>query len=182
VELLKELVGEFRVVASDAFELRHDQLTARELARANAFRKAQSVAKGYPDAVILGADTLVSLEGELFGKPGDLDEARQMLERLQGAAHDVVTAVCLLQRRSRRQVLFAEMTEVRFKPLTTGQIDQYLTSINPLDKAGAYAIQEGGDKIVAEFSGSYSNVVGLPLERLRVELEAWGFQTKGASS
>ena len=68
------------------------------------------------------------------------------------------------------------------RKLTDAQIDQYLTSINPLDKAGAYAIQEGGDKIVAEFSGSYSNVVGLPLERLRVELEAWGFQTKGASS
>ena len=175
-ELLKQLLADVRVIPSAAPELHHGQLTARELALGNACRKASLIASSRPDALVLGADTLVCLKGTLFGKPADRNEARRMLGQLQGRTHQVVTGVCLIHRQSGRQRAFAEITGVRFNPLTTGQIDRYLALIDPLDKAGAYAIQEHGQSIVAEISGSYSNVVGLPLERLRAELTAWGIQ------
>ncbi len=96
-----------------------------------------------------------------------------MLKQLQGRPHLVVTGVCLLHLRGHRQKLFADVTEVTFRPLDETAIRGYLAQINPLDKAGAYAIQEGGDKIVETISGSFSNVVGLPVERLRAELALW---------
>ena len=88
-------------------------------------------------------------------------------------SHAVITGVCLLHLRGHRQEVFAEWTDVKFHPLTAKQIKEYLALMNPLDKAGAYAIQEHGERIVAEISGSYSNVVGLPVERVREELSAW---------
>src|SRR5215471_7716916 len=156
-ELLRHLGLEFQTVPSDVGELHEDQLSARELAQINAYRKARSVAKKYPDALVLAADTLVCLETELFGKPASLEAAYLMLERLQGRTHEVVTAVCLLHLRQRRQRIFSESTAVTFRPLDAVKIRRYLTRVNPLDKAGAYAIQEDGDQIVQRVSGSYSN-------------------------
>lgn len=96
-----------------------------------------------------------------------------MLEQLQGETHQVITAVCLLSLRAHRQKIFAETTAVTFRSLDAVQIRRYLTRVNPLDKAGAYAIQEEGDALVDKIDGSYSNVVGLPLERLKTEWDAW---------
>jgi septum formation protein len=172
-ELLRQLGVEFRVVPSEAVEIHHHQLTACEVSQINAYRKARAVAKKFPDALVLGADTLVYQEVTLFGKPADLAEARRMLEELQGKTHEVVTAICLLNLRNHRQKIFAESTSVTFRPLDAVKIRGYLAKINPLDKAGAYAIQEDGDAIVEKISGSYSNVVGLPVERLRQELRLW---------
>ncbi len=172
-ELLRQLGMEFNVMPSSAPEIEHDQLTSGEIAQINAYRKARAVAKKCPDALVLGADTLVSMERTMFGKPSDLEQAYRMLESLQGRSHEVVTAICLLQLRSHRQRLFSERTVVTFRPLDAVGIRRYLNQVNPLDKAGAYAIQEQGDLIVESISGSYTNVVGLPLERLRAELEAW---------
>jgi len=172
-ELLQQLHREFQVVPSQASELHHDQFTARELAQMNAYRKARNVAARFPEALVLGADTLVYLGQQLLGKPADLTEARRMLRALQGQVHQVVTCVCLLQLCIPRHRVFAVSTDVHFKSLTAAQIDDYLASIDPLDKAGAYAIQEGGDLLVAELIGSYSNVVGLPIEELEAELAAW---------
>jgi len=172
-ELLRQLGVEFNVMPSSASEIEHDQLTSREIAQINAYRKARAVAKKCPDALVLGADTLVSLDRTMFGKPSDLEQAYCMLESLQGRSHEVVTAICLLQLRSHRQRLFSERTVVTFRPLDAVGIRRYLQKVNPLDKAGAYAIQEQGDLIVESISGSYTNVVGLPLERLRTELESW---------
>jgi len=95
------------------------------------------------------------------------------LERLQGQTHVVVTGLCLLHLRSHRQRIAAESTAVTFRKLDAVKIRRYLTQVNPLDKAGAYAIQEHGDQIIERVSGSYSNVVGLPMERLTAELHAW---------
>lgn len=141
----------------------------------NAYRKARAVAKRFPDALVLGADTLVYLDREtkLFGKPATQAEAFRMLEQLEGRTHAVITGVCLVHLREHRQRVFAEWTDVRFHPLTARQIRKYLALINPLDKAGAYAIQEHGELVVAEISGSYSNVVGLPVERVREVLDEW---------
>ena len=175
VLLLKQIIPGFEVVPSAASEVHDSNLTAWEMAQVNAYRKARAVAKKFPDAIVLGADTLVYLDREarLFGKPANLAEAEQMLGMLAGRAHAVITGVCLLHLRSHRQSVFADWTDVRFHSLTETQIREYLALISPLDKAGAYAIQEHGERIVAEISGSFSNVVGLPLERLREELKLW---------
>jgi len=173
VELLRRLVADFKIVPSDAPEIHQEQLTAGETVQINAYRKARTAAKKYPDALVIAADTLVYLETELFGKPKTLEEAYEMLERLQDKTHQVVTGVCLLNLRNHRQKLFTETTSVRFRKLDAVKIRRYLTKVNPLDKAGAYAIQEQGDTIVESISGSYTNVVGLPLERLKTELDMW---------
>jgi septum formation protein len=172
-ELLRQLDVEFSVVPSDTPEIHHDQLTAWEVSQVNAYRKARVIAKKFPDALVLGADTLVYQGWHLYGKPASLEEAYQMLEQLQGQTHQVVTAICLLHLREHRQRVFAEDTAVTFRPLDAVAIRRYLAKVNPLDKAGAYAIQEEGDLLVEKISGSYTNVVGLPVERLKVELEAW---------
>jgi septum formation protein len=172
-ELLRGMGLEFHVVPSQAAEARNEQLTARELCQLNAYRKAREVAKKIPDALVLGADTTVYLDTRLLGKPADLGEASRMLEWLQGRTHQVVTGICLLHLRRFRQKIFAETTQVTFRPLDAVQIRHYLASIDPLDKAGAYAIQDKGDLIVERVNGSFSNVVGLPVERLGSELAAW---------
>jgi septum formation protein len=172
-ELLRQLGVEFKIIASDVPEIHHEDLTAVEVSQINAYRKARAVAKQLPDALVLGADTLVYLDDRLFGKPATLEEAYEMLEQLQGRTHEVVTALCLLHLREHRQKVCAERTAVTFRPLDAPKIRRYLNRVNPLDKAGAYAIQEEGDLIVEKISGSYTNVVGLPMERLNLEMNAW---------
>ena len=170
-ELLRQLDVPFEVLPSRIDELEHEQLTAGELAQINAYRKARTIAKKHPDALVMGVDTLVALGPIVFGKPADHSEARKMIQRLQGKTHHVVTGVCLVHLRDHRQRTFAEVTKVTFRSLTKADIEHYFTKVDPLDKAGAYAIQEHGDDIVRHIEGSFSNVVGLPLERLRAELE-----------
>ena len=172
-ELLSLLPVKFNIVASDAVEVSHSHLTPLEVCQLNAHRKARAVAKQRPDSLVLGADTLVFLGREIFGKPRHLAEAERMLWQLQGKTHQVVTGVSLIHLRRHQEKIFAVSTDVLFYPLTRAQIKNYLAKINPLDKAGAYAIQERGELIVAEISGSFSNVVGLPVERLREELSRW---------
>ena len=139
----------------------------------NAYRKAHAAARQHPNALVLGADTVVSLGRFALGKPADMTEARQMLARLQGKTHYVITGVCLIHGRTRRRRLFAVHTAVTFRRLERAHMNRYLAEINPLDKAGGYAIQEKGDRIVKSIQGSFSNVVGLPMERLRKELASW---------
>lgn len=173
-ELLRELGLDFTVLTSAAEEAHHEDFTARELCLANAYRKARAVAKLHPQALVLGADTLVYLGTTLYGKPADMADARRMLRELAGHTHQVVTGVCLLHLAKHRCRLFAETTNVTFKPLIEAEIAAYLAAIQPLDKAGAYAIQDRGDDIVERINGSFSNVVGLPVERVKHELARWG--------
>jgi septum formation protein len=177
--LLRQLIYDFEVLAGHVAELHQEQLTARELSQVNAYRKARFVAKQRPDSLILAADTLVYRNDALFGKPATLEEAHRMLAVLQGQTHHVVTAVCLLHLRGHCQRIFAEDTVVRFRSLDEAAIRRYLSRVNPLDKAGGYAIQEEGEQIIEEISGSYTNVVGLPLERLSRELKLWVRTARG---
>ena len=172
-ELLKLLNVKFRVLPGTVEEVAHEHLSPLEVCQLNAHRKARVVAKTIPDALVLGADTLVFLEGEILGKPRNLAEARRMLRKLQGRTHQVVTGVCLMHLRAHRERIFAVSSDVLFHPLDEKQIRDYIAKIHPLDKAGGYALQDSGEMIVSEISGSYSNVVGLPVERLRTELELW---------
>jgi septum formation protein len=172
-ELLRQLPVKFRVVPSDAMEMAHEHLSPLELCQLNAHHKARAVAKKIPDALVLGADTLVFLDGEILGKPRDLADARRMLKKLQGRTHQVVTGVSLMHLRSYRERIFAVSTDVLFRSCTDATINDYLAKVDVLDKAGAYAIQQHGEWLVSEISGSFSNVVGLPLERLESELKLW---------
>ena len=172
-ELLRHLHPVFQVVPSVATEVFDDHLSPLELCQLNAHRKARVVAKKIPDSLVLGADTLVFLDRKIFGKPKDTADARAMLLELQGRTHQVVTGVSLIQLRHHRERLFAVATDVSFRPLDDARIDEYLSKINPLDKAGGYAVQEHGELIVSEISGSFTNVVGLPMEQLEAELKKW---------
>jgi septum formation protein len=172
-DLLRELNFEFQVVPSNAPEIMDDHLSPFEICQLNAHRKARAVAKKFPDRLVLGADTLVFLGSEILGKPASKTEAQTMLEKLQGRTHQVVTGVTLMHLRTHREKLFAVSTDVRFRSLTPDEIGHYLSRVNPLDKAGAYAIQEHGELIVEEISGSFTNVVGLPAERVQAELAGW---------
>ena len=172
-ELLRLLATDFKILPGTVEEVSHDHLTPLEVCQLNAHRKARAVAKKIPDALVLGADTLVFLDNEILGKPQNFKTAEKMLGKLQGRTHQVVTGVCLMHLRSHRERIFAVSTDVLFHPLTKKQIRDYLKKIQPLDKAGAYAIQDAGELIVSEISGSFSNVVGLPVEKLRAELAVW---------
>lgn len=172
-ELLRKIVREFEVIPGHAEEFQPEHLSPVEAALLNAYRKARVIAKKFPDALVIGADTEVVLGRRVFGKPRDLADAHAMLTDLAGREHQVITGVCLVHLRRHRQQLFSVTTRVKFKPLRADEIADYLESINPLDKAGAYAIQENGDQIVAKIEGSFSNVVGLPIERLEKELKSF---------
>lgn len=172
-QLLRDLGVTFRVVPSQVAELHPAELTAVEVCQINAYRKARSVSKHSPDTLVLAADTLVCRGTRLFGKPANLEEAHEMLRELQGTTHQVVTALCLMNLRRHRRTVCSESTYVTFRSLDAAGIRRYLSQVNPLDKAGGYAIQEHGELIIERISGSYSNVVGLPVERLRRALDLW---------
>lgn len=173
-QLLREVISDFEVFPAGTEEFQPEHLSPRESCMLNAYHKARVIAKRFPDSLVLGADTEVCLGRRVFGKPKDRAEAEEMLGDLEGKEHQVITGVCLIHLRRHRQRTFPETTRVTFKRLGADEIAEYLNRINPFDKAGAYAIQEHGEMLIAKTEGSYSNVVGLPIERLRKELEQFG--------
>jgi nucleoside triphosphate pyrophosphatase len=178
-ELLQSLALPFRVVPSQAEELHEERLGAGELCRVNAARKAAEVARLHPEALVIGADTLVALGQRIFGKPRDLDQARQILGELGGRRHTVVTGICLIEPEAHgASEVFSVTTEVEFKPFTAETIEEYLRAVPVLDKAGAYGIQERGELIVQRTVGSFSNVIGLPLEKLAEALARRGYNPR----
>jgi len=164
----------FAVVRPDGIEEETGGAAPEVLAIRNAQLKARTIAGRHREALVIGADTVVVLSTVLFGKPSDFDDAVRMLQRLVGRQHEVITGVCLVHRALETDISFFERTRVRMRPLTTDDIRAYLQKIDPLDKAGAYAIQEFGEGIVERIEGSYSNVMGLPTERVRATLEKLG--------
>ena len=134
--------------------------------------KAEAVAQGHPGRVILAADTAVVVDGRPYGKPADANQARQMLRALSDRSHLVVTGVCVRGPDGERQAVVT--TRVSFRQLTEAEIGWYVATGEPMDKAGAYAIQERGGAFVAAIEGSYSNVVGLPLAESLELLESAG--------
>ena len=125
--------------------------------------KADEVARKYPDSWVIGADTIVTIDHAILGKPVDPREARQMLERLSGQSHFVYTGYAIVCKNKRAGISDAIKTDVQFKDLTTDEIDWYIQTGEPFDKAGAYAIQGMGTFLVRRIHGSYTNVVGLPV-------------------
>ena len=164
-ELLARAGVEFEVQVSPAEEIHDASLSPEVLCEWNATLKAVAVAALRPEATVIGSDTLVFLEGDALGKPADLAEARVMLRRLAGRTHQVCTGVCVIFPGGRRTV-FHETSEVSFLPLDDAAIDAYFTRVDPLDKAGAYGIQEHGERIIREIRGGFDNVMGLPVALL----------------
>jgi septum formation protein len=169
-DLLRKAGIDFQIEGARAEELTGGHWTARELCLFNAERKAMEVASRFPDCLVLGADTVVSLEGQVLGKPGDFREARAMLERLCGRIHEVLTGVCLVRKSERKLCRFVEATRVKFRSLQEVDLEDYLRSIHPLDKAGGYAAQEDQGRLIECIEGSMSNVIGLPVERVLAAL------------
>ncbi|MGC9195692.1 MAG: Maf family protein [Syntrophobacteraceae bacterium] len=134
-----------------------------EVAKKCACLKAQAVQTDFPCARVLGADTIVVLEGSIFGKPRDGAQAVRMLQSLSGREHEVITGMCLLGPSDRAPRVGCVTTRVTFKALTSAEIEAYVKTGEPMDKAGAYGIQDRGAFLVRSIQGSYTNVVGLPL-------------------
>jgi len=177
--LLSEGGFEFEIASPSIAEKFDAALTLRELTLWNAIRKGMAIALKRPDAVVLAADTLVALENQIIGKPGDLSEAAQMLRRLSGRTHEVCSAVAIYQQTSGKSAVFHDVSRVHFRRLSKAGIDNYLSKVAPLDKAGAYAAQGSGAEIIARIEGSFTNVVGLPMEKTVAALAKFGIRPKG---
>ena len=162
--LLKQLGLDFEVVPSDVEEVFGAHLTPAEVVESLSHLKASDVAAKRGDVdLVLGADTIVVLDGRILGKPVDVEDATRMLKGLSGNWHQVFTGYTLIDPRRGRTVSGHTTTEVRIRPLSDAEIEAYIATGEPMDKAGSYAIQERGSVFVAEIRGDYSNVVGLPI-------------------
>lgn len=179
IELLGAAGFRFETVSPEIDERFDVDLTLRELTGFNALRKGMAIARKNPQQVVLAADTLVSLGHEVIGKPVDLADARKILRRLSGRTHEVCSAVFIAHRVARKSTLFHEISRVRFRRLTGARIDDYLAKVNPLDKAGAYAAQGFGAQIIEEIDGSFTNVVGLPMDKTIAALAEFGLRPAG---
>jgi len=188
--LLAEAGFDFATDAPEAVERFNVDLTLRELTAFNAIRKGMSVARVHPGKIVLAADTLVALGNEIIGKPKDRAEAIVILRRLSGHAHEVCSSVfiCHLARARHgesvrwrtRSTSFHEISRVHFRKLSDTAIRAYIDNVDPLDKAGGYAAQGGGVEIIEKIEGSYTNVVGLPMEKTVAALAKFGLRPKSA--
>jgi septum formation protein len=164
IELLKTIIKNFRVIPSKTDELCDINLSPEENAILLGRNKATCVAKYHPHNLVIGADTLVALENRIIGKPSDINNARQILMQLSGKEHKVITGITVIH----SQIYSAaSISNVRIKELTPNEINFYVESGEPMDKAGAYAIQGEGSIFVESYTGSYSNIVGLPMDLLK---------------
>ena len=168
-ELMSLITPDYTVITSDVDETKIAADSPAHLAKALATAKARAVAEENPDDVVCGFDTVVECEGEVFGKPKDEADARNMLKLLSGKKHSVYTGVTILG--SQYSVTFFEQTKVKFYDLSDRDIDDYIATKEYTDKAGAYGIQGKGALLVEKIDGDFYNIVGLPIGTLNKELE-----------
>lgn len=173
-ELLQQIGLDFTIQASTVEEIVDHNLSPTEVAKQLAQLKAEDVATQKPHDTVIGADTIVVSEHQILGKPKSEAEAKAMLTALSGSVHQVITGVAVINRAMNKSHSFSEVTEVAFKNLTEEEIDAYIATGEPMDKAGAYAIQGRAAVFVPQISGCYFNVVGLPLAHLAQVLEEFG--------
>lgn len=171
--LLSELGWDFEAISSSYEEITQSGETAEEMSLRFALGKARNVAATHKDAIVIGADTSVVIDNEILGKPKDISEAENMLLKLSGKTHEVITAVAVVS--GNKEISAVEKTKVTFRALTKEEIKAYVATGESMDKAGAYAIQGHGMLLVERIEGCYFNVVGLPVEKLSSMLEEFGF-------
>lgn len=172
-ELLKNLRLHFQISSSEVDETFDPQLSPAEVVMELAQRKAQAVFQDNPEAFVIGSDTVVVASGQILGKPANETEAVEMLQKLSGTLHDVYTGVAIVS--ATGSSCFYEKTEVTFWELSDDEILKYVRTGEPLDKAGAYGIQELGSLLVKKINGDYFAVVGLPVSRTVRELQKAGY-------
>ena len=169
----RELMGytglPFQVITADAAEIKEGK--PEYLVTENAKRKARAVWEKHSGSLVLGADTVVYLNGRVLGKPRDRQDAFEMISLLSGNWHQVFTGVCLIDASGKEEIRFDE-SRVKFSPLTEREIAKYVETGEPMDKAGAYAVQGIAGLFVERIEGSYSNVIGLPLSLVRDMLKS----------
>jgi len=166
-ELLAQLGYAFTVIPAEVTEHEAPDADPREMVRHNAALKADWVATRHPDATVIGADTTVFVDRTVLNKPRDAAEARAMLRMLSGRPHTVFTGLAVRRMRDGLKLDQGVASEVTLKPLDEATIELYLSRVHTLDKAGGYAIQEQGELIVAGYTGSLTNIVGLPVEEMK---------------
>lgn len=169
--LLQEHGYTFHVIPAEVTEIAPPYLTAGEITLFNARSKAHAIARLHPKSLVIGVDTVVAFEGEIFGKPESMDAALAMLSRLNGRSHAVYSGIWLCHVAAGRERGFIDITRVYFRRLTDPQLRAYLARIGPLDKAGAYAAQDDRGELIKRVEGSFSNVTGLPMEALAEALK-----------
>jgi len=179
IRLLQEARYDFIAQPASIAELAVDFLTPGELTLLNACRKTFAVARAEPNAVVLGADTLVALGTTMFGKPADLDEARRMLAQLSGRTHEVLTGLAISSFSEQRTISVVVVSAVRIRERNADFIDRYLSRIDLLRKAGAYAAQIDPETVIERIDGSFTNVVGLPMETVSQLLAEFGIHPSG---
>ncbi|WP_191555904.1 Maf family protein [Metabacillus idriensis] len=175
-ELLENVRVPFTVVISDVEEVVDPKLPPSEIVMSLAEQKAAAVADRFNESIVLGADTVVVYNGEILGKPANTEEAKRMLTKLSGNTHQVLTGVAILFQKEK--ILFYEQTDVTFWTISEEEIEDYIETEEPMDKAGSYGIQELGSLFVKEIKGDYFSVVGLPVARTVRELKKAGFSLK----
>lgn len=171
-ELFSLITPAYRCVAADVDESSIREADAARLALALGRLKAGAVFAQFPGDVVVGCDTVVEIDGEILGKPHSKDEARAMITRLAGRRHNVHTGVCILG--AGEEHAFNCVTSVEFYPMTAGDIERYIETDEPYDKAGAYGIQGLAARFVRGIRGDYFNVMGLPVSRIYNALRELG--------
>jgi septum formation protein len=163
-EILSLLGLPFRIVSPQFDETLTDRRAAAEEVASFAEGKARSVEKDFPDSLVIGSDTLIDLQGEKIGKPLDQDDAKRILERLQGRPHRIWTAVALLHAASGSVRIKTAEIKILMREMSAGEIEKYVATGEPLDKAGAYSLQGAGRRFISKLEGDYLAAVGLPLQ------------------
>ena len=168
-ELMHYITPDFEILPAECGENPPDGIEPDEIPEFLAVQKALVVCKKRPDSLVIGCDTVVILNGEILGKPKDMDDAFRMLKALSGRVHTVVSGACICYKG--KTLSFTQKTAVEFYPISDEDIRDYISQSNPLDKAGSYGIQDKGGPFVKEICGDYYNVVGLPVARLNLEIK-----------
>lgn len=170
-ELIRSITDDVEVIVSPAEEILPDGIAPEDAPAYLAALKARAVAAVHSDRLVVGADTVVILDGMILGKPRDRDDAARMLRLLSGRVHTVITGCCLIL--GGREKCFSQRTSVEFYPMSDREIAEYIATGEPLDKAGAYGIQGKGRLYVKGIEGDFFNVMGLPVGQLKREMEAF---------
>lgn len=170
----REIMGKFIDFEAVTAEVKEDNdfyKSPETLVMALAFEKANSVATKHEDAIVIGADTIVEIEGEILGKPKSREGAKRMMEKLRGKSHKVITGFSIIDLSSDKKYMDYEVTEVVFNDLSDEDIEAYLNKAEYMDKAGAYGIQEEAALFVEKIEGDYLNIVGFPISKIYTVLK-----------
>ena len=179
IELLKRIIPEFEVKVSNITEDNNGTIVPWKLVDELSYQKAQDISRQIPSGIIIGADSVVVLHNKILGKPRDAEDAFYMLRMLSGKVHQVYTGFTIIKKPQLNMIRDHEVTHVKFRTLEAWEIEKYIESGQPLDKAGAYGIQDDGAVFVESINGCYYNVVGLPITKIFLALRRLFKQEEG---